>query len=169
MRRILLWGLVVLAVAAAVWWTRLRPGEARVEVFFVGPADGGTTLVPVARTVRGRAPDELLAAALEALLAGPTPEERARGLATEIPAGVRLRALQLREGVAVIDVSGEVASGGGSTSMQARLWQLVYTATQLPAARQVRLLIDGEERPALGGEGVVIDRPIGRPPVFPRF
>jgi spore germination protein GerM len=169
MRRLLFWGLVLVVAAAALWWTQLRPREARVEVFFVGPADGGSTLVPVARTVRGRRADELLAAALEALLAGPTPQERARGLATEIPAGTRLRALQLREGVVVVDVSGDVERGGGATSMQARLWQLVYTATQLPDARQVRLLIDGEARPALGGEGLVIDRPLGRPPVFPRF
>ncbi|MDR7555797.1 MAG: GerMN domain-containing protein [Armatimonadota bacterium] len=169
MRRVLLWALVLVVAAVVLWWTQLRPREARVEVFFVGPADGGTTLVPVARRVSGRRADELLTAALEALLAGPTPEERARGLGTEIPAGTRLRALQLREGVVVVDLSGEVERGGGATSMQARLWQLVYTATQLPDARQVRLLIDGEARPALGGEGLVIDRPLGRPPVFPRF
>ncbi|MDR7482594.1 MAG: GerMN domain-containing protein [Armatimonadota bacterium] len=169
MRRILLWGLALAVIVAAVWWTQLRPREARVEVFFLGPADGGSTLVPVARTVRGRAPDELLAGALAALLAGPTPEERARGLVTEIPAGTRLRAVRVREGVAVIDLSGDVATGGGSTSMQARLWQLVYTGTQLSAARQVRLLVDGQERPALGGEGLLIDRPIGRPPVPPQF
>lgn len=169
MRRILLWGLALAIIAAAVWWTQVRPREVRMEVFFLGPADGGSTLVPVMRTVRGRAPDELLAGALAALLAGPTPAERARGLLTEIPAGTRLRAVQVREGVAVVDLSGEVATGGGATSMQARLWQLVYTGTQLPAARQVRLLVDGQERQALGGEGVLIDRPIGRPPVFPRF
>ena len=53
--------------------------------------------------------------------------------------------------------------------MQGRLWELVYTGTQLPDARQIRLLIEGAERQALGGEGVMIDRPIGRPPAFPRF
>jgi spore germination protein GerM len=53
--------------------------------------------------------------------------------------------------------------------MQARLWQIVYTATQLPAAPQARLLIEGQERQALGGEGVMLEKPIGRPPAFPRF
>ncbi len=53
--------------------------------------------------------------------------------------------------------------------MLARLWQIVYTGTQLPAAQQVRLLIEGQDRQALGGEGVMIEKPIGRPPAFPRF
>jgi hypothetical protein len=33
----------------------------------------------------------------------------------------------------------------------------------------VLVLVEGQERPGLGGEGVVIDRPLGRPPAFPRF
>jgi spore germination protein GerM len=102
------------------------------------------------------------------LLAGPTAEERARGLTTEIPAGVRLRALAVRDGIAVIDLTEGIAAGGGSSSMQGRLWQMVYTGTQF-GVRQVRILIEGAERQALGGEGVLIDRPIGRPAAFPRF
>jgi spore germination protein GerM len=75
----------------------------------------------------------------------------------------------VREGVAYVDLSGAIAAGGGSSSMQGRLWQVVYTATQMPQARQAVLLIDGQERATLGGEGVLIDRPIGRPAAFPRF
>jgi spore germination protein GerM len=87
---------------------------------------------------------------------------------TEIPAGVRLLGLSVRDGIAVIDLTDAVTSGGGSSSMQGRVWQIVYTGTQL-GVRQVRILINGAERQALGGEGVLIDRPIGRPPAFPRF
>jgi spore germination protein GerM len=169
MRRALIWLLIIAAVAAAVWWTQFRPGEARVTVYFVGPADGGGTVVPVERTVQGRGAEVLLRVAVEALLIGPSPSERARGLTSEIPAGTRLRHLTVREGVVTIDLTGSIASGGGSSSMLGRLWQLVYTGTQLPDARQVRLLIEGAERQALGGEGLLIDRPIGRPPAFPRF
>lgn len=169
MRRILIW-IVVLAVAAALlWWTQLRPGETRVSVFFIGTVDGAGTMVPVQRAVRGRGAEASLRGAFDALLAGPTPQERAIGLTTEIPAGTRLRGLTVREGVATVDLSEAVGSGGGSASMQGRLWQIVYTGTSHPAARQVRLIIEGEERQALGGEGLLIDRPIARPPTYPRF
>lgn len=169
MRRILVWFVVLAVAAVLVWWTQLRPQETRVSVFFVGTADGAGTMAPVQRTVRGRRAQEVLRGAFEALLAGPTAEERARGLSTEIPAGTRLRALSVREGVVTVDLSEAVGSGGGSTSMQGRLWQIVYTGTQHPAARQVRLIVEGEERQSLGGEGLMIDRPIARPPVYPRF
>lgn len=165
----MVWVLVLAAAAAAVWWTQLRPREARVTVYFVGQADGSGTLVAVERTVTARGAEALLRAAFDALLAGPTPAERARGLTTEIPAGTRLLGLRVHEGTAVVDLSGELASGGGSSSMQARVWQIVYTATQRSAASQVRILLDGRETAALGGEGVLIDRPLGRPGAFPRF
>ena len=165
----LAWVVLVAAAAAAVWWTQLRPRETRVSVYFVGQVDGSGTLVAVERVVTARDAEARLRAALDALLAGPTPAERARGLTTEIPAGTRLRGLRLREGTAIVDLSGELASGGGSASMQARVWQIVYTATQLSAADQVRILLDGRETAALGGEGVLIDRPLGRPGAFPRF
>lgn len=168
MRRALTWLIVLAVVAAAVWATQIRPVDTKVMVYFTGKADG-ETLVPVERWVRGRGAEVLLRGALEALLSGPVPEERARGLSTEIPRGTRLRGLTVKEGVAFVDLTEAIASGGGSTSMQARLWQIVYTATQLAAAQQVRLLIEGQDRPALGGEGVMIDKPIGRPPAFPRF
>ncbi len=168
MKRVLVWIVILAAVAAGIWWTQLRPQAATVMVFFVGLDDGSGTLVPVERVASGRRPEELLRAALEDLLAGPTPEERGRGLGTEIPAGTRLRSLAIREGTAFVDLTEEVGSGGGSASMQGRLWQIVYTATQM-GVQQARILIEGEHRLALGGEGVLIDRPIGRPPAYPRF
>jgi spore germination protein GerM len=168
MRRIVIWVVLLAAAAAAVWWFAIRPQEATVEVFFVGPTAGGTSLASAQRTVIGRGGEEKLKGAFEALLAGPTAEERARGFVTEIPAGTRLRGLSLRDGITTVDLSGDLAAGGGSTSMQARVWQIVYTGTQL-GARQVRILVDGAERQALGGEGIIIDRPLARPPAFPSF
>ncbi len=169
MRRVLIWIIVLAAAGAAIWVTQIRPVERRLKVYFIGPVDGAQTLVEVERRIEGRHPDALLRGAVEALLLGPTAEERGKGLSTEIPSGAVLRSLVVRDGIAFIDVSTAIASGGGSTSMLARLWQIVYTGTQLPAAQQVRLLIEGQDRQALGGEGVMIEKPIGRPPAFPRF
>lgn len=170
-RTVLVWIVLIVAAIAAVWWTQLRPREAvaRVTLYFAGPVDGGATVVPVERTVRMRGPEEMLRLAFEELLAGPSEGERAKGLTSEIPAGTRLRGLSVRGGVAIVDLTAEIASGGGSSSMLGRLWQIVYTGTQLPQASQVRLLIEGEERRALGGEGAMIDKPIARPQAPPRF
>jgi spore germination protein GerM len=168
MRRALIWIVILAVVAVGIWWTQVRPQTTPVVVFFVGGADGDGTIVGVERIARGREPEAVLRDALEELLAGPTVEERGRGLGTEIPAGTRLRSLTVREGVAFVDLTEEVGSGGGSASMQGRLWQIVYTATQM-GVQQVRILIEGEQRQALGGEGLMIDRPISRPPAYPRF
>jgi spore germination protein GerM len=168
-RRVQAWIVVLAAAAALFWWAQLRPQPTTVSLYFTGPMEGGTTLVAVSRQVTVRGPGAMLAAALEALLAGPTAEERARGLSTEIPAGTRLLGVRVREGLATVDLSEAVGSGGGSHSMRARLWQIVYTATQHPSASQALVLVEGQQRPGLGGEGIVIDRPIARPPVFPRF
>ncbi len=159
---------VLAAVALAAWWW-LRPVQAAVSVYFVRGEGASSTLQEVGRIARGRGTQTLLAVAIRELLAGPTPEERRAGLTTSIPAGTRLRSLRLEDGVVTVDLSGEVESGGGSSSMLGRLWQIVYTATQFPQTPRVRILIDGQAKDAMGGEGVLIDRPLGRPPALPQF
>lgn len=158
---------VVVVLASALWWVWSRPVV--IFVYFTRAESTANTLADVPRTVRGRGPAALAAAALAALLAGPTEAEQAAGLVSAIPAGTRLRNVQVRDGVVIADFTAELESGGGSASMLGRFWQIVYTATQFPQAPRVRILIDGQERTAMGGEGVIIDHPISRPPTPPRF
>lgn len=164
---------IVLGIALAVavlglWWVT-RPSPAAVTVYFVGDDGTAGTVVPVTRTVRARGTAPLAAAALRGLLAGPTDAERASGLTTAIPAGTSLRSVRLERGVLIADFDRSVESGGGSASMLGRFWQIVYTATQFPDASRVRILIDGQQRESMGGEGVLIDKPIARPATVPRF
>lgn len=102
------------------------------------------------------------AAALEELLAGPTAFEQEAGLATEIPAGTRLLGLAIEGGVATVDLSREFESGGGSLSMRMRIAQVVHTLTQFPTVERVAFRLEGEPAEAIGGEGVVVDPPVGR-------
>lgn len=95
-------------------------------------------------------------AAVRALLAGPTAEEREFGLGSAVPAGVTLRGLTVRDGLATVDLSGGFASGGGSLSMQLRAAQVVFTLTQFPTIDRVAFELDGEPISALGGEGVEV-------------
>lgn len=158
---------LLLVAAAAIWW--LRPARTTVLVYFVRAEGSSSTLQDVPRVAQGRGVPALLTMAVRELLAGPSSAEQAAGLLTAIPAGTRLLDLRIDNGVVMIDLSGEIASGGGSSTMLGRLWQIVYTATQFTQAPRVRILIDGQARQAMGGEGVLIDRPLSRPGTLPIF
>jgi hypothetical protein len=101
-------------------------------------------------------------AALEELLAGPSSEEESNGLVTEIPEGTTLEDVAVADGVATVDLSGEFDDGGGSASMLGRVAQVVATLTQFPTIQRVAFRLDGEPVQTIGGEGVVVDPPIGR-------
>lgn len=95
-------------------------------------------------------------AAVKALLAGPTAEDRAAGLGSAVPEGTRLLGLSIDGTTARVDLSRRFASGGGTLSMTARVAQVVYTLTQFRTVRSVEFLLDGSPVDALGGEGVVL-------------
>jgi len=163
---------VVLAAAVlAVRWFSGAPAE--VDAYFVHFDDVHHTgaLVSVRRpgARRGAPLRARLETALRALLAGPSPAERRQGMTSEIPAGTALRSVRVDGATLTVDLSSDFASGGGSTSMLARLSQVVYTATQFPQIPQVRLLLDGQRVQALGGEGVLIEDPLRRPATPPTF
>lgn len=104
----------------------------------------------------------VLRAALEQLLQGPTGEEAAAGLTTEVPEGTQLLDVALADGTAVVDLSGSFDDGGGSLSMRARVAQVVFTATQFDNVDAVAFRLDGEAVTEIGGEGVVVDPPLQR-------
>lgn len=163
--RVLLLAILLLVVAGVAWW--FAHARARdVEVYFVrfDAAHHGGTLVAVRRPAP-RGPVEIrLRAALRDLLAGPDKAGRdgERDLVTEIPARTALLGVQVGGGIATVDLSKTYAAGGGSTSMLARVWQVVYTATQFPDAPAAQILIEGQRVQAMGGEGVMINAPLRR-------
>lgn len=100
--------------------------------------------------------------ALRALLEGPNEFEVGVGLTSAVPEGTRLLGVTIDGAVARVDLSSEFESGGGSQSMQARVAQVVYTATQFALVDAVRFAVDGEDVDALGGEGLVVEEPLTR-------
>lgn len=99
-------------------------------------------------------------AAMEDLLAGPTPLEARAGVTTVIPAGTRLLGLTVSKGVATVDLSSEFESGGGSASMFARLAQVACTLDQFPTVKVVSFELDGQPVDVFSGEGIVLDHPV---------
>ncbi len=99
-------------------------------------------------------------AAMEDLLAGPTPLEARAAVTTVIPAGTRLLGLTVSEGVATVDLSSEFESGGGSASMSARLAQVACTLDQFPTVKGISFELDGQPVDVFSGEGIVLDHPV---------
>jgi germination protein M len=130
------------------------------DYFFLGGPAGSAGIVPVLRDVP--ATKAVATAAMTALLAGPNSEEQTSRISTVIPAGTQLLGLSIANGVATVDLSREFASGGGSASVLGRLAQVVYTLTQFPSVTSVLFEVEGREVHAFGGEGAVLDGPVGR-------
>ena len=109
------------------------PGARHGEVWFA--RKGEPVAVP-----RPAAP---VPALVRALLAGPTPAERRRGIETDIPVGTKLRSVTLRSGVATVDLGAGFARGFDRASLRERVGQLVRTVRAVPGVRAVRVRVEG--------------------------
>lgn len=105
---------------------------------------------------------EVGAAAIKALIEGPTAAEKTAGMVTNIPDGTTFLGLAISDGIATVDLSKEYASGGGSLSMAMRLAEVVFTLTQFPTVDGVNFKLDGQPVEVFGGEGIILDHPVDR-------
>ncbi len=142
-----------------------EPRDETISIYFTRAGEQEIAVFPVFRTIPPPGTvGERVEAALNLLLQGPTEEERTDGYSHELPEETILRGVRVtRDGIAFLDFSREVESGGGTATMFARLKQVVYTATQFPQVKEVRILIDGKDIPYFSGEGLtVVEKPISR-------
>lgn len=158
--------LLLLLVLVAVLSVRTLNRLPDATIFLVRQQPTGMTLEPVFRRLRAGAASAAPGAAerwaaelLAALAAGPTAEEAAAGLSSALPADARLLGARLDDDTLVLDLSPEIASGGGSALMQARLYQLLYSFSQPAAVEAVALHIDGEPVRVFSGEGLLLAQP----------
>jgi spore germination protein GerM len=134
------------------------PTEQTVQVYWLKTVDN--TIAPTASpiTVASEQPNALLEAALQKMLTGSDNPE----LTSTIPAGTKLRQVQIESDGVHVDLSQEFTSGGGSTSMTGRLAQVIYTATTLNPEAPVWISVEGKPLEVLGGEGLIVDQPMTR-------
>jgi germination protein M len=152
-----------IAPSAAPTPTATQAGTTIVRAYFIlGSFTGNEGLVPVLREVPQT--KGVAAAAMEALLGGPRGAELegSPAMSTAIPDGTRLLGVNIKNGVATVDLSGEFAGGGGSFSVMGRLAQVVYTITQFSSVDKVSFSLDGVPVTTFSSEGVILDGPVGR-------
>jgi germination protein M len=140
------------------------PGQTTtLRVYFVlGSLTGNAGLVPVLRTIlRTQA---VGAAAMNALLAGPDPDELSASPAmyTNVPSGTRFLGLSIANGVATVNLSREFESGAAAPSIAGRLAQVVYTLTQFPTIQSVQFQLDGTPVSVSSSQSVGLARPVTR-------
>jgi hypothetical protein len=127
------------------------------RVFFVR----GERLAPVERRISSDIPPQR--AAVEALLAGPTMEEQAQQIRSDIPRETRLLGMQVVDRVAVVDLSGEFQAPSNPDAILLRTAQVVWTLSQFPGVNAVRFQVDGDTVAVIVDGGNAVERPVSTP------
>ncbi len=93
--------------------------------------------------------------ALTALFDGPTAFEEGLGMSSAIPDGTRVLTLDVADGLATVDLSGEfLADLGDDTAL--RVAEVVFTLTQFPTVDRVTILVEETPTPTVGFEAVPV-------------
>lgn len=168
---------LLLLMIGAVWFLQPKPDPVSVKpfldpqtvsqqsvmVYFSKSKGSEMVTEPVSRKLPEPKPEtskEMIRYAMAELLKGPTEKEQDLGFYSEIPGDTRLLSVKETNSRIDIDVSGEFASGGGSSSMVQRLQQIIKTVVSVRQKKPVYLKVDGKSLEVLGGEGVMVHEPI---------
>lgn len=104
--------------------------------------------------------DDTLKSAIEALLKGPSDENKKNGFYTEIPSGTKLLSIKETDKYIIINLNDEFQYGGGTDSIYNRLKQLIKTVSQAKVSKDIYLYLNGKQADVIGGEGVIIKQPL---------
>lgn len=122
--------------------------EKETQVYFldskkINDSSDCSEVTPVSRKVLNA--ETLGPGALEALLKGPTEEERVSGLLTSINKGVLIQKFEIQNGVALVDLNSKFNEGvAGSCTVIAIRSQIESTLNALPDIDSVVISVNGE-------------------------
>ena len=124
--------------------------------------DRGGHIIRVRVTRRLPVSDFPMTDMLQALIAGPTAEERNRGLISLIPPATRILSATVRDNTAYINFNEDFQYNTyGVEGYMGQLRQIVFSATEFPNVEDVQILIEGRRVEYLG-EGIWIGSPLSR-------
>lgn len=131
-----------------------------VNVFFIGQNENHEEVYKaVKREYSSDVDGTKLKFAINSLVAGPKVSEKAKGVYTEIPDGTSVLSIKEFPDKAIINLSSEFVTGGGTDGLYKRLYQLIKTAkhnSDVP----VYLYIEGERADVIGGDGIMLSQPL---------
>ena len=130
-----------------------------VTVYFLGMDKNDTSIF---KKVKRELPagQTKLKFALNQLIAGPTQYEKSVGVYSEVPKDVKILGIIESDKKIIIDVTGNIQTGGGADSLYSRMKQFIKTALINSPNKPLYLYIDGKQAEVLGGEGIMISQPL---------
>lgn len=141
--------------------TEKKPSNISSKIYFTR-IDNNNNLQLISKNIKVRRTLPLTDTITQ-LLKGPTSYDNDQEIVSTIPYGTKLLTINIKNNIAYINFSKEFEFnkyGRESTSNQ--LKQIVFTATEFPNIKGVQFLIEGKIKTYLGGEGIIINKPLTR-------
>jgi len=142
--------------------TEQKPADLRDRVLYFTQVDRSGTILRVKVDRKLPASDTPLTDVLKTLIAGPSEDEKRKGLISLIPPDTKLQTATVRDSTAYISFSEDFQYNTyGVEGYSGQLRQIVFTATEFSNIKDVQILIEGRRIDYLG-EGIWIGSPISR-------
>lgn len=139
--------------------------EKKIYTYFLKESQGGKVNF-LAIESKANNDENSLKASIEALLKGPSEENKKNGFYTEIPSGTKLLGIKETDKYIIINLNDEFQYGGGTDSIYNRLKQLIKTVSQAKVNKDIYLYLNGKQADVIGGEGVIIKQPLTKESLY---
>lgn len=131
-----------------------------VNVYFIGKNEHNEEVYKAVKREYSKDVDgSKIKFAVTSLIRGPKPEEKQRGVYTEVPSASDVINITEQPDKVVVNLNSAFVTGGGTESLYKRLYQLIKTA-KLNSTLPVYLYIDGQRADVIGGEGIMLSQPL---------
>ncbi|MDD5099050.1 MAG: GerMN domain-containing protein [Candidatus Colwellbacteria bacterium] len=112
----------------------------KIKVYFV--RSGNCALTPVDRLIDSS--KSSVREGIEEIIRGPSAEEKKTGLTTALTSTVKIRSLNLKDGIVTVDFSSDVLKSAACGISYVRQ-QITRTILQFPGVSEVSIMVNGEE------------------------
>ena len=131
-----------------------------VNVYFIGKNEHNEEVYKAVKREYNKDVDgSKIRFAVNALVRGPKPDEKQRGVYTEVPMDAKVINITEQSDKIIVNLNSAFVTGGGTESLYKRLYQLIKTA-KLNSNLPVYLYIDGQRADVVGGEGIMLSQPL---------
>jgi len=133
----------------------LRTKKLNSSLYFVKISDDGASVQPVSvpRTIEYK--DSPITRTIESLIAGPTSAERQKGITSFIPKDTRLLSAHISSGHLTLDFNSSFEENyTGREAIMLELAQILFTAFTFDQVNKLTILIEGETKQYITGEGI---------------